>query len=121
MHGERLHQIIAFLLREGRAFAHFRALGAQQSAKRADIAARLAHALIDLGPTFVKLGQILSTCPDLVPPEYIAALERRQDNVPPVAGPQVNAIVKRALGRDVPEVFASDTTCCTGVRENYGF
>ncbi len=107
MNWKRLQRIIAFLVREYRAFAYFRALGAQQRAKRADIPARFAQSLIDMGPIFVKLGQMMSTRPDVLPKEYIAALERLQENVPPFAWAQVNAIVRRELGRDVNEVFAS--------------
>ncbi len=44
---------------------------------------RLRMALEELGPTFVKLGQVLSTRPDLLPPAYIAELARLQDMVPP--------------------------------------
>ena len=38
-----------------------------------------------LGPTFIKIGQALSTRPDMVPPAYLAALERMQDDVAPIA------------------------------------
>src|SRR5687768_6659361 len=45
---------------------------------------RFADELEAMGPTFVKLGQMLSTRPDLVPPAYAAALERMQENVAPI-------------------------------------
>ena len=44
---------------------------------------RVRLALEELGPTFIKLGQILSTRPDLIPPDFVAELARLQDTVPP--------------------------------------
>ncbi|MBM4373843.1 MAG: ubiquinone biosynthesis protein UbiB, partial [Deltaproteobacteria bacterium] len=58
---------------------------ASPEATRADLAERLPLVLQDLGPTFVKLGQILSTRHDLIPAEYCVALERLQDRVSPIA------------------------------------
>ncbi|MFC5569456.1 ABC1 kinase family protein [Lysobacter yangpyeongensis] len=51
-----------------------------------------------LGPTFIKFGQALSTRPDLVPPAYLAALERTQDNVSPVPAEQIRAVIEAELG-----------------------
>ena len=63
--------------------------------------------LEELGPTFVKLGQILSTRPDLIPPDYIKELQKLQDEVPPFAYDQVEQIIKRELGADIPKIFKS--------------
>jgi len=68
---------------------------------------RVRLALEELGPTFVKLGQILSTRPDLIPPEYIKELQKLQDKVPPFAYEQVEQIIKRELGAEVLEIFES--------------
>lgn len=82
----------------------------------ADIAAlprgaRLRLALQDLGPIFVKFGQILSTRRDLVPPDIAEELTLLQDRVAPFDGNTARAIVEQALGRPVAEAFASfDTT-----------
>ncbi|HEU4979278.1 MAG TPA: AarF/UbiB family protein [Solirubrobacteraceae bacterium] len=59
-----------------------------------------------LGPTFVKIGQALSTRPDMVPPAYIAALERMQDDVAPVPFAQVRATIEDALGARMSHLFA---------------
>jgi len=69
------------------------------------VRARLA--LEELGPTFVKLGQILSTRPDLIPPDYIKELQKLQDKVPPFAYDQVEQIIKRELGADISKIFKS--------------
>jgi len=68
---------------------------------------RIHLALEELGPTFVKLGQILSTRPDLIPPDYIKELQKLQDKVPPFAYDQVEQIIKRELGADIPKIFKS--------------
>ncbi|GAB1596263.1 ABC1 kinase family protein [Lysobacter claricitrinus] len=51
-----------------------------------------------LGPTFIKLGQALSTRPDMVPPDYLAALERMQDNVDPLPASVVHEVIEEELG-----------------------
>ncbi|KGM57733.1 ABC transporter substrate-binding protein [Lysobacter arseniciresistens ZS79] len=58
-----------------------------------------------LGPTFVKIGQALSTRPDMVPPEYMAALERMQDNVSPVEFAVIRQAVEDALGVKLTTAF----------------
>ncbi|CAN0443977.1 unnamed protein product, partial [Ectocarpus fasciculatus] len=55
---------------------------AEKSQKRAAIAVQLKDGLLRLGPTFIKLGQLLSTRIDVVPKEYIKELVMLQDNVP---------------------------------------
>ena len=72
---------------------------------------RLRLALQELGPIFVKFGQILSTRRDLVPPDVADELTLLQDRVAPFDGEAARAIVEQALGRPVSEAFASfDTT-----------
>jgi len=68
---------------------------------------RLRMALEELGPTFVKLGQVLSTRPDLLPPAYIAELARLQDAVPPAPWELVRAQIETELGAPIDEVFAT--------------
>jgi len=80
-------------------------------APRADIAqlargARLRLALIELGPIFVKFGQILSTRRDLLPPDIADELALLQDQVPPFAGAVARVAVEAALGAPIASLFA---------------
>jgi predicted unusual protein kinase regulating ubiquinone biosynthesis (AarF/ABC1/UbiB family) len=60
-----------------------------------------------LGPTFIKIGQALSTRPDMVPAPYLAALERMQDNVAPVPFEAIRVVVEDALGVRISKAFAT--------------
>jgi ubiquinone biosynthesis protein len=68
-------------------------------------AKRMRAALEELGPTFCKLGQILSTRPDLLPPEFIDELATLQDHVPPLTEEQVVAVMEEELGVPWEDVF----------------
>jgi ubiquinone biosynthesis protein len=73
--------------------------------------ARLRLALQELGPIFVKFGQILSTRRDLIAPDIADELAQLQDRVKPFDGEVARGIVEQALGRPVTEAFATfDTT-----------
>lgn len=67
----------------------------------------LADDLEAMGPTYVKLGQVLSSRPDLVPASYIAALSRLHDGVKPFPFEDVEAIVTSELGVRLSKAFAS--------------
>src|SRR5438128_1445827 len=67
----------------------------------------LANALEELGPCYIKLGQLLSTRPDLMPAEYIKALSRLQNTVKPVPGDKITAIIESELGAPISELFQS--------------
>lgn len=69
--------------------------------------ARVRLALEELGPTFIKLGQLLSTRPDLVPPEYIKELEHLQDQVAPEPTDKIMAQLRRELGGQIENTFES--------------
>lgn len=58
-----------------------------------------------LGTTFVKLGQVLSTRPDMIPPAYVAALERMQEKVAPVPVETIRAVVEAELGAPINKLF----------------
>ena len=62
-------------------------------------------ALEDLGPIFIKFGQVLSTRHDLLPPDIGKELSKLQDNVPPFEGHQAREIIETAFGKPVQEIF----------------
>ncbi len=66
-----------------------------------------ASALEELGPCFIKLGQLLSTRPDILPAAYIEALARLQNTVTPVPGEKVTEIIESELGAPISELFQS--------------
>ena len=68
-------------------------------------AVRLRMAIEELGPTFIKMGQILSTRPDLVPVDFIQELARLQDEVPAFAIAEVRRIVHKETGASIDELF----------------
>jgi ubiquinone biosynthesis protein len=73
-----------------------------------DVQARaqaFAQALKKMGPTYIKFGQVLSTRPDIVPREYIVALESLQDNVEPFSFGEVERIVEQDLGARISRIF----------------
>jgi ubiquinone biosynthesis protein len=77
---------------------------ANQSVKL-DAAQRMRMALEELGPTFVKLGQVMATRVDLFPPRWIAEFEKLHAEVPPVPFDELLPELERALGRSPFEVF----------------
>jgi ubiquinone biosynthesis protein len=121
----RMRQIAAVLIRHG--FGHvFRGMtrndkllaaeledltreksggDADGSRSTAALAERLPLALQELGPTFVKLGQILSTRQDLIPSEYCTALARLQDQVSPIAVEDIRKVIETSLGRPIEAMF----------------
>ena len=73
-------------------------------------AERLRRALEELGPTFVKLGQLLATRVDLLPPDWVVELEKLQDTVPAVAFDELKPQLEEDLGAPPEEVFATLAT-----------
>ena len=70
-------------------------------------AVRIRLVLEELGPSFVKLGQIVSTRPDLVPEDIIEELKRLQDDVPPVPFEPMRVELEQQLGATIAELFSS--------------
>jgi len=73
--------------------------------KRASRAERVRRSLEDLGPIFIKFGQMLSTRRDLLPDDVADELERLQDAVPPFPGAIAQQIIEKAFGRPVEVIF----------------
>jgi len=67
---------------------------------------RLRHTLEELGPTFVKFGQILSLRGDLLPAELIKELEKLQDSVAPVSFEEIMGVLQKALKKPLEEIFS---------------
>ena len=77
-------------------------------------AASLLDAMITLGPTFIKLGQLLSTRPDVLPPEYVEEFTKLQDRVPPAEWDDAKTVLEDELG-PVEETFDDfDTEAISG-------
>ena len=73
----------------------------------ADRGRRLREMLDELGPTFVKFGQLLSTRPDVMPPDIVAELRRLQDDVTPIAFSEVRRVVEEEIGLTIEQAFLS--------------
>ena len=74
---------------------------------RSGAAIRFRNVLEDLGPTFIKLGQILSTRPDIMPTDFMEELKHLQDRVPPVPFSDVREQVEAELGDTIENLFVS--------------
>ncbi len=99
-------QLLGRATRIARVLARF-AKDARATASPIERAARLRAALEELGPTFAKLGQILSTRPDLVPPEVIEELAKLQSSVTPLTEQEVVRVMEQELQVPWEDVFAS--------------
>jgi predicted unusual protein kinase regulating ubiquinone biosynthesis (AarF/ABC1/UbiB family) len=92
-------------------FGGSRQVSPEQRRKRA---ASLLDSLLTLGPTFIKLGQLLSTRPDILPPEYIDEFTKLQDSVPPADWAEAKVVLEEELG-PVEDRFAEfDTDAISG-------
>ncbi|MEH2239075.1 ABC1 kinase family protein [Nostoc sp.] len=77
----------------------------KQAARRKTQAVWIRNTLLDLGPTFIKVGQLFSTRADIFPGEYVEELAKLQDKVPAFSYEQVEATVEKELGKKIPELF----------------
>jgi ubiquinone biosynthesis protein len=77
----------------------------EQPVTRKTAAVHLREAIEELGPTFIKFGQIASTRPDFFPPEFIDELASLQDSVPPAPWEEIQATIEAELGRPLDKLF----------------
>lgn len=68
---------------------------------------RMRLVLEELGPTFIKFGQLLSTRADILPPNYVEEFAKLQDSVPPFSFAEVKVEIRKELGSDIFDLFAS--------------
>ncbi len=84
---------------------HWGILGHPRRRERYSAPEHLRMAFEELGPTFIKLGQILSTRPDLLPEEYIEELSKLQDRIPPCPVEDIERVIEEEFGRPISEIF----------------
>ena len=92
-------------------FGRSRDVSPEQRRKRA---ASLLDSLLTLGPTFIKLGQLLSTRPDILPPEYIEEFSKLQDSVPPARWEEARVVLEEDLGPVGERFDEFDTDAISG-------
>jgi len=117
-HLKRYRQIVGVLVDEGfdntldqtglRRFAPVRSRlrTDHERDKPEQVPVRLRHTLERLGPTFVKLGQVASTRPDIIPDDFIVELRKLQDDVAPFPDDEAIALIESELGGPVSELFS---------------
>ncbi|PKY12020.1 ubiquinone biosynthesis regulatory protein kinase UbiB [Acidithiobacillus marinus] len=103
----RLDEVLYFLpiLKPYQAILRLSPMSWLGSKPQGDFAERLRQALETLGPTFIKLGQMLSTRRDLLPDYITQELAKLQDAVPPFPSDQAREIIEKALGKPVSSIF----------------
>ena len=90
--------LIVAYLRDRKRFFIVGSSRAVSSAQRRARAKKLLNSLLTLGPTFIKLGQLLSTRPDILPPEYVAEFSKLQDDVPAAEWAEAEQVIEDELG-----------------------
>ncbi len=130
---QRLRQIINVLVKYGfgwvvekTGLSHLLSLGRRilrfQEKPPLTPAQRLRRVLEELGPSFIKLGQILSTRPDLLPPEFIQELGKLRDEVDPAPWDQVEALLVKEWGprwQDVVDIPGKDPMASASIAQVY--
>lgn len=115
-HARRYKQIVNILIKYGFGYIVERVgiilpkgpIGAYEEKEDAkNVPQKLVQMLQELGPTFIKLGQILSTRPDLIPKNYITELKKLQDDVDPISYDEVKNLLEEELGSDLDKIFMS--------------
>lgn len=103
----RLTPFVIAFLRDRRRFVLFGSPARRSNEHHARRATRLTRTIAALGPTFIKLAQVLAARADILPEPYLSAIGTLQDRVPPDAFERIEAVLTSELGRPVDEVFDS--------------
>jgi len=103
----RQRAIAEVVLRNGWDYMRRLLLGGKAEEPRLPPPAVLRNILVELGPVYVKLGQLLSTRPDLLPPQYIEELTALQAEVPPVPWEAVEVVIRQQLQQPLEATFAT--------------
>jgi predicted unusual protein kinase regulating ubiquinone biosynthesis (AarF/ABC1/UbiB family) len=103
----RQREIIEVVLRHGWDYMRRLLTGGKADQPQLPTPAVLKNILADLGPVYVKLGQLLSTRPDLLSAPYIEELSTLQDEVPPVPWANIEVLIRQQLSRPLEETFTT--------------
>ncbi|KAB8331171.1 AarF/ABC1/UbiB kinase family protein [Scytonema tolypothrichoides VB-61278] len=103
----RQREIIEVLLRNGWDYMRRVLTGGKADEPQLPTPAVLKNILVDLGPVYIKLGQLMSTRPDLLSAGYIEELSTLQDEVPPVPWADVEVLIRKQLKRPLEETFTT--------------
>ncbi|MGH1396467.1 MAG: ABC1 kinase family protein [Trichormus sp.] len=101
----RQREIIEVVLRNGWDYMRRLLTGGKADEPQLPTPAVLKNILVDLGPVYVKLGQLLSTRPDLLSAAYIEELSTLQNEVPPVPWAEIEIVIRQQLKRPLEETF----------------
>lgn len=100
--------LLAWLWRDSKSWTYIGGMTeAKKKARRRKQAIWIRESLLELGPTFIKVGQLFSTRADIIPNEYVEELSKLQDKVPAFSYEQVEQIIKQDLGKDISTLFCS--------------
>ncbi|WP_299402890.1 AarF/ABC1/UbiB kinase family protein [Acaryochloris sp. IP29b_bin.148] len=101
----RQREIIEVVLRNGWDFMQQLLTGGKADQPALPTPTVLRNILVDLGPVYVKLGQLLSTRPDILPASYIEVLSTLQSEVPPVPWPEVKTVIQQQIAQELRAQF----------------
>ncbi|MCM0589354.1 MAG: AarF/ABC1/UbiB kinase family protein [Gloeotrichia echinulata IR180] len=103
----RQREIIEVVLRNGWDYMRRLLTGGKTDEPQLPTPAVLKNILVDLGPVYVKLGQLLSTRPDLLNASYIEELSTLQDEVPPVAWSEIEVVIRKQIKGTLEQTFTT--------------
>jgi len=99
-------KILVIGIKQFRRFKNFSKLNETEK-NSSEIPKRLVRDILNLGPVSIKIGQILSTRTDMLPIQYINALQQLQENVPPFEFNEVKTIVETELSKSLEQLFTT--------------